>query len=130
MISMPVGGWQAKTNRPPARRPGRRLALGELVESMGDRSYGLLIAAFALRSHAIGRALLPRHLGTNLPGSRLQDDGDRLDRARLPSPSWPGEVPAIHVAAAERDVAESRPTSERTCWDHACSTTWVGQARP
>src|SRR6516164_10737015 len=52
------------------------------------------------------------------------------DRARFPSPSWPGEVPAIDVAVAERGVAGSRPTSERTCWVHSCRTTWMAGTSP
>ena len=52
------------------------------------------------------------------------------DRVRFPSPSWPGEVPAIHVAAAELRIAESRPTSEQTCRDHACRTTWMAGTGP
>ena len=50
----------------------------------------------------------------------LAGQGDRMwDRVRFPSPSWPGEVPAIHVAAAELRIAGSRLASKRTCWNHS-----------
>ena len=52
------------------------------------------------------------------------------DRVRFPSLSWPGEVPAIHVAAAELRIAESRLTSERTYWNHSWSTTWMAGLVP
>ena len=52
------------------------------------------------------------------------------DRVRFPSPSWPGEVPAIHVAAAGLRIAESRLTSERTHWNHSSRTTWMAGTSP
>ena len=52
------------------------------------------------------------------------------DRVRFPSPSWPGEVPAIHVAAPELRIAESRPASERTYRNHSCRTTWMAGTSP
>ena len=61
----------------------------------------------------------------------LAGQGDRMwDRVRFPSPSWPGEVPAIHVAAAELRIAESRLTSERTYRNYSGRTTWMAGTSP